>query len=320
MNMTATRCAHQTRDVDEQAMLLRGWNQTYQQLSAGRFSGSLVEIDLGDIRIMRELTSHALHQTGALPEDRIALGLLASSPSRPLFCGSLCDDDTLIVFSGSDAFDFHSPGKFEILDFVIARGALDKQLGEAERHALSIQLRKPHLRRLSRDARLQLQQLAHDAFSLATHHTSGHHGPTPLQTRAMHEELLDSLIQALQGGEESSSPATPRARQIGIVGQARALMDGHAPETRLSIQQVCEQLGIARRTLQYAFQDILGMSPLHYQRAQRLNGARQAIKRHQRIADAATAWGFWHFGRFSREYRQLFGELPSETLQRVRRT
>lgn len=43
------------------------------------------------------------------------------------------------------------------------------------------------------------------------------------------------------------------------------------------------------------------MSPLHYQRAQRLNGARQAIKQHQRIADAATAWGFWHFGRFSRE-------------------
>ena len=33
-------------------------------------------------------------------------------------------------------------------------------------------------------------------------------------------------------------------------------------------------------------------------------------------AAAAVEWEFWHFGEFSRAYKECFGELPSETLRR----
>jgi hypothetical protein len=33
-------------------------------------------------------------------------------------------------------------------------------------------------------------------------------------------------------------------------------------------------------------------------------------------AAAAVEWGFWHFGEFSRAYKECFGELPSGTLRR----
>ena len=33
-------------------------------------------------------------------------------------------------------------------------------------------------------------------------------------------------------------------------------------------------------------------------------------------AAAVVEWGFWHFGEFSRAYKECFGELPSETLRR----
>ncbi|MBK9673874.1 MAG: helix-turn-helix domain-containing protein [Betaproteobacteria bacterium] len=34
------------------------------------------------------------------------------------------------------------------------------------------------------------------------------------------------------------------------------------------------------------------------------------------VTAEALNWGFWHFGEFSRAYRECFGELPSSTLQR----
>lgn len=340
MNMTGTTRAYQTCDVDEQAMLLRGWNQTYHQLSAGSFTGTLIEVDLGGVRIMHEYTSRALRQTGMLSESQIALGLLVASPARPFFCGSLCDEDKAIIFSGSDAFEFHSPGGVEILDFVIERNALRERLGDEEFHALSMRLRTPRLHALCCGHRLQLQQRARGILSLsrglhvspdeahAPRHQPAWQAPSPQgrlgvpDTAAMREELLDTLIHALQGndGNDGVNTRPTHVQQTRIVEAARALMQDCTAGTSPSIHDICQQLGVARRTLQNAFQQTLGTSPHRYLRALRLNRARQAIKQQQRVADAATAWGFWHFGRFSRDYRQLFGELPSETMQRARRS
>lgn len=35
-----------------------------------------------------------------------------------------------------------------------------------------------------------------------------------------------------------------------------------------------------------------------------------------RVTDIANDWGFWHMGQFAADYRELFGELPSQTLKR----
>lgn len=84
----------------------------------------------------------------------------------------------------------------------------------------------------------------------------------------------------------------------------------------MDIEQLCRELGVSRRTLQYCFQEQVGMNPAAYLRTQRLNGVRQMLKQGHGVTDAATAWGFWHFGHFSQEYKKLFGELPSDTLHR----
>ncbi|UCD70375.1 MAG: helix-turn-helix domain-containing protein [Betaproteobacteria bacterium] len=37
-----------------------------------------------------------------------------------------------------------------------------------------------------------------------------------------------------------------------------------------------------------------------------------------RVREAAAKWGFWHMGEFSRVYRRLYGESPSQTLARAK--
>ena len=67
------------------------------------------------------------------------------------------------------------------------------------------------------------------------------------------------------------------------------------------------------------------MGPLVFSRYIRLNAVRSDIVRRCeirldfRISDVAERRGFWHLARFSSHYRELFGELPSETVRALRR-
>ena len=89
----------------------------------------------------------------------------------------------------------------------------------------------------------------------------------------------------------------------------------------LQISDICRDIGVSRRALQYSFQDVLGINPVAFVRVLRLNRARHDLVRigaSLQVKDVIDRWGFWHPSRFSCEYKQLFAELPSETLRRCR--
>ena len=53
----------------------------------------------------------------------------------------------------------------------------------------------------------------------------------------------------------------------------------------------------------------------------RMQTARRALQNADpqvsRVTDIATEHGFWELGRFSVNYRHMFGEMPSATLKRA---
>jgi AraC family ethanolamine operon transcriptional activator len=102
-----------------------------------------------------------------------------------------------------------------------------------------------------------------------------------------------------------------------IVRRAREFMLENISEP-IQIINVCYELGISRRVLQYSFQDLLNINPVTYLRLLRLNGARRdlvnAYEKPLQVKDVVAHWGFWHLSRFSAEYKQIFNELPSQTL------
>ncbi len=93
-------------------------------------------------------------------------------------------------------------------------------------------------------------------------------------------------------------------------------LDGRRPY----LSELCATANVSKRTLQYAFHDIMGMSPLTYLNRLRLHWARDELRKAKSgartVTDVAMNWGFWHFGEFSRAYRNCFGEVPSDTLRR----
>ncbi len=106
-------------------------------------------------------------------------------------------------------------------------------------------------------------------------------------------------------------------RRFAAVRACERYMRDHvdAPLTLLDLSQIA---GMRSRSLINAFEAVTGLSPIEYLKRLRLNGVHRALnhagKARPRIIDVATAWGFWHMGHFSADYRTMFGEAPSETL------
>jgi AraC-like DNA-binding protein len=89
----------------------------------------------------------------------------------------------------------------------------------------------------------------------------------------------------------------------------------------LTIADLAAVSGVAGKTLWTHFRTFTGTTPMRYLRNARLDDVQKALRRAEReesITAIAMSRGFGHLGRFSRQYRERFGETPSETLRRRR--
>jgi AraC family ethanolamine operon transcriptional activator len=297
-------------DADEQAAALTGWNQSYLQLSRGAFGGEVRQLEFAGLRLFVESLRESVYQTGQIREGALALGLPLQVDGPSVFCGAPSDAGALHVFSGESGFEFRSSRRHVMLGLELDEAAW-RRCGE---HDPALQARlgaQAGLRRLDGAAQAGLRQCLTGVLDTVEA------APALLQSPAVQAAMLDTVMEQLgrvlaptgsvdSVGTHGHWALTRRAREL-----VHAQLD--QPPTVLAL---CEQLGVSRRTLQNGFQTALGISPLAYLRAVRLNAARQALKTATSVTAAATDLGFWHFGHFAHDYQQMFGELPSEAFRR----
>ena len=144
---------------------------------------------------------------------------------------------------------------------------------------------------------------------------------TPQTKSVAQVELLETLLAALGSAVDADPAHHDRTRQAHtrVVQLAEDYALTHAAEC-LYVTDLCEAAGVSERALQYAFREVMGMSPVAYLTRVRLHRVRQALRaarpRSTTVTRTALRWGFCHFGDFSRAYKDCFGELPSDTLRR----
>ena len=96
---------------------------------------------------------------------------------------------------------------------------------------------------------------------------------------------------------------------------------GHIDE-HVYLKDLCQVGRVSERTLRYAFNHVLSMSPVAYLSRLRLHRVHKDLKNAAPGSTTVTAealrWGFWHAGEFSKAYKELFDESPSDTLSSAR--
>jgi len=137
----------------------------------------------------------------------------------------------------------------------------------------------------------------------------------------LESDLLDEFLSALRDGCDFLVPKPGRRveARLNNLKQARDYLADHLHEP-VSLADLCGELGLSRRGVEMLFRDSLGIGPNAYLRRQRLHGVRRSLRSAPPlpgvVKQTAIAWGFWHMGHFSREYRNLFGESPGASVSR----
>jgi len=134
--------------------------------------------------------------------------------------------------------------------------------------------------------------------------------------RLLEETVLGAIVAMVDGNGEAAWP-TPVGGRCRVVERARSFMHAHI-DGRSPSPNCARRSASAGARCNTPFQDVLGLNPVRFLRALRLNGVRRELRHPPpatTVQDAAARWGFWHLGHFVTDYRHMFGELPSETLR-----
>jgi AraC-like DNA-binding protein len=141
----------------------------------------------------------------------------------------------------------------------------------------------------------------------------------PVAREELETFVLTQLLSAASSPytEELIRPADalPRSRLTPVI----EYMEMNADEA-LTPQELARVGCMSVRTLHATFQAELGVSCMAYLRRLRLDHVRAELLRtghgDVRVTDVAMRWGFFHPSRFAQQYRERFGELPSDTVRR----
>ena len=141
-----------------------------------------------------------------------------------------------------------------------------------------------------------------------------------ISSEALSRDVLELLIDAyLHALPEPEIHPGRLYRPERIVRRAEEHFMASTAEP-LSLADLCAATGVKKSSLYKAFDTVCGQTPLSYFYKRRLMQSRSLLLKSDDerggVKRSAISCGFTELGRFSVQYRQLFGESPSVTLSR----
>jgi AraC-like DNA-binding protein len=294
---------------------MAGWDNDWRQLEAGR-PQNRIEVIAGQHTVIQQVRlSHSVHQQGETPSQLVTFGF-PESPSQMIWDGRGIPCPAMFDFNGTSGYDAVSGRAFFGVTVSFPK---EKFSRIAER----LKLRPTRLIGSNLPRPLLGENFALGEFRQYLHGLcrSLPNAKTPrdrhLAMVELDEEFPVRLITALaeSRSELCEQPLKPRQKGSRLALEFIDESCQHNP----SIPDICAATGLSWRSLDRAFKECFGIGPKRYLLNLRLIQARRQLKSAPpitKVIDVANDLGFWHMGDFAREYRKMFGELPTESITR----
>ncbi|MEP7312601.1 MAG: helix-turn-helix domain-containing protein [Pseudomonadota bacterium] len=291
-----------------------GWSLRCVQTTSGALNGGARELHVSGVQVLEERYRHVVtnHFGTALP-DSIGFVFAPQLRDRGMFNGQDWRSGTLCLWNTDREFNAILPPA-DIVCVMVNRALLVEHIAQTEQVDLEPELLRSSLvfgtPEVTGMLARQLSELVAAGFGREWDAT------TPAAQQAIRQEVLERLAPLVVEQLDGRHDQPTHFRHLTTVRRAREVALAHS-DTPVQVQDLCRELQVSRRTLQDSFRTVLGIGPLWYLRTLRLDGARRGLLAGSSVREVAETWGFWHWSRFSRDYRLLFGELPSATLKRA---
>lgn len=288
-----------------------GWDIESIQLSAGAMQIGFDHFDLPGMLVGHMHCGQSMQNVFAVPDGYVVF-IIHRAKLPALWCGRHIPPTLMPILRPPHEHFVVLPAGWDCYEFMVSEELIREiDLFPPEFFGQTMQLERAvmplvepvagqYLRRL--DGFFEQVRRADNAVEAA------------VQRIELYDAVLDGLQQVVDAGMRAIGKHRPRlARRYDLVKRGRDFVTAHA-NSNASTEGLARQLGASYRVLNYAFRDVVGVSPYQYIITQRLHAARRMLRDDgTSVLDAAVEAGFTTPSRFARQYQRLFGELPSAT-------
>jgi len=287
-------------------------------LPGGELRVRLEKLRLPGVVLSRGFYGMRLVADGTMPNGLITVGVVTGRPAGTVLYGVESPPLTIFLWGEGAELNYHAGPGNSWTGYSVDRERVQQTSYLLYGHPLPIPRQGVVNVRPDETSGRRVVATLDALFALGTYPQPG----PPIEVLAM--QLEQQLIYELACAVNSRQRAEgfPETRRV---VQSRRLMQRAEDYLRtnlsepFSLTDFAAATGTNHRTLQRYFRRVYGVTPQIWFRCMKLNAIHRELQQAngtgERISDVAMRWGFLHFGRFSEEYRQLFGERPSDTLR-----
>jgi len=309
-----------TRDVEEfeHVALTRLGATRAEVAGSGAFEAQGTLVKLQDIALLSAASNSAL--SVEYPGfDFARLSIPKSGRGVTIIAGRVTEinEGQSCVTSPGTATTVRCDGSHEWLNLRIKATALKQKLASilGARPNADIQfvpassLDHPRIKSLCQLADLLAQQL-----------NSASHELPPMMLKELEQAII---VAFLLGARHSFSDLLEKDSREAACRQVRQIeeyIEAHWDQA-INVETLAKIADTSERAIFRAFQRSRGYSPMAFAKMVRLRRARELLaapSENNSVTAIAFRCGFANLGHFAREYREAFGQLPSETLARSR--
>lgn len=305
-------------DFDHLDEIVHSWGIDFLQLDGGSFYSELKQLVLPEVQIGSTHFNCHLDQKGTSPDDMWSFVILGEDASMFKFNHEITQStSTMLIYSPGSEINAVTYEGFYVYILSVTREhllQLTQKLGLDEIENRLSQIDRVELETQQADAlREQLKDILYNVGSLE-HKVISAEGKKLLLNFVPIKFLKEIGTQI-----GCSKEKVVQERDMFFM-EARAYMHTHLHES-ISIEEIAKKFKLSERTLRNYFKEELGTSPKQYLTALRLTKIKDELKVLKQkkgvVEQTARRFGFHHMGQFSKAYKDFFGELPSQTLEKI---